>query len=101
MKKTLQVSFIPMTLNWSEVPDIISFGNRHGINVWLHTLTTPAELHLKNLSAVELQNIQRELVKKNNVTDFSGPVDHVNDHNMNVYKAFLNNQLVGWMKDAK
>ena len=99
--KTLQVSFIPMTLNWAEVPEIIRFGNQNGINVWLHTLTTPAELHLKNLSAKELTHILNTLLNITAETDFSGPVNHVVEHNMNVYRAFLENQLPGWLREAQ
>lgn len=98
--KTLQVSFIPMTLNWAEVPGIISFGNKNGVNVWLHTLTTPPELHLKNLPAAELGSILESLRKMTSETDFSGPVNHVVEHNMNVYRAFLENQLPGWYREA-
>ncbi len=99
---TLQISFIPMTLNWFEIPGMISFGNKHGIKIWLHTLNTRPELHLKTMTLAELTNIAKKLDRiVEHFTVFDGPDQDIVDHNMAVYKAFRENQLVSWMKDAQ
>ena len=98
--KDLQLSFIPMTLNWHEVPDLIAFANKNHVRVWLHTLTTPENLHLKNLSSQDLEDIIYDLREKTVRTDFRGPDLFLDDSNMNVYRGFLDHQLMGWYADA-
>ena len=50
-KRDLSVAMCPMTLNWQELPDMLSFCVEKRIRLYLNTVITPTELSLKNQSS--------------------------------------------------
>ena len=51
------LSFCPMVNNWKEIPDMISFANKHNATVFYNTVYYPAHLSLKNLPKENLLEV--------------------------------------------
>lgn len=53
----LSINFVPMNINWNEIPDALDFANKHDITLSLCELLFPYDMSFNCLSSVELKKI--------------------------------------------
>ncbi len=64
----LNFSICPMTLNWSELPEIVQYGIDNKIYIYFNTVFFPENLSLKNIE----KSLASEIVKQYDSTFFEG-----------------------------
>ena len=93
-KKTwLTFAVCPITTNWKEMPGMVEFCNRKGINIFFNTVFQPFELSLRSKSQNELEEIihcykQQKL-----------PVENYLERQNRDCFLDLTNQLNKWLSD--
>lgn len=56
-KIKLSINFVPMTINWKEIPDALSFANKHEIMLSMSELDSPYEFSFFSMSSTQLLEI--------------------------------------------
>lgn len=84
-KIKLFLNFVPMTINWHEIPVAVDFANKHQIILSMCEVESPYEYSFFSMASVELKKVidflvENRPVKKGNIFEL---------HNFNLY----NNQI--------
>jgi molybdenum cofactor biosynthesis enzyme MoaA len=96
--RTLCVMVNPMRNNWHEMPDFISFVNKHNVNIWFNTIHRPIEWSIWALPSPDLKNIYSTLSNFNFKKE-EYPAS-LADYNIGIYKNLVEIQFKNWWKEA-
>jgi MoaA/NifB/PqqE/SkfB family radical SAM enzyme len=94
-KKTwMSFAVCPMTINWNEIPDMVTHCNKEDIYMFFNTVFKPEEYSLRFLPARILGNIISHYKSVN-----FPPIRDVHGHNVNSFNDLIK-QLERWHEDA-
>lgn len=91
----LTLSFCPMPQNVHEIPQLLHFGNRHNLKIFLNTVLFPKEYSLTSLPAPHLLAITQSLPHPNTLPQNTQTAQY----NKAVYQDFLQ-QLNYWQSQS-
>lgn len=88
------LSTCPLRQNWQEIPDILKWCNSMDVKLYIHTVTSPVDLALWSLPAIELKAISdfyKTIILQANTVN--------SKHNLNVFNDLVK-QVEGWYEKA-
>jgi radical SAM protein with 4Fe4S-binding SPASM domain len=93
-KFPLNIAVCPMTLNASEMLDMVEFCNEHHIHINFNLLTSPSSLSIKNLPSAKIQLLIDQFLNSKFRTN-----TYVRYQNIRHFKSLIH-QLQVWHKEA-
>lgn len=88
----------PMRENWKEMPDFVTFCNKHNVPLWFNTIQHPEEHSLWALPTEKLQEIFETLSTINFRVSVGNPESF---HNTKVYYNLVHTQIYNWLLESK
>lgn len=92
--KPLTLAICPMTSNWREIPELVSFANERGMRVFFNTVVFPAAYSLK----ASPRSMQREIAELYR-SSLPGPRTEIESANRDVLEGFCR-QIEYWMGEG-
>ena len=93
-KFPLDIAVCPMTINASEMPEIVEFCNEHRIHINFNLLTSPPSLSIKNLPSAEIQLLIDQFLKRKFRVN-----TYIRYQNLRHFRSLIH-QLQEWYQEA-